>query len=584
MTATQAMTGQGGWPMTCFLTPDGRAVLLRHLLPDAPQLPAACSTRSTTGLARRRRDEVRSRPPGRSPAQLADGRRRCRRPRPSMRRRAAGRRRRGRCADEVRRERRRVRRRAEVPAVDDAGVPAAPPRAHRARRRRCAMADRDLRAMARGGIYDQLAGGFARYSVDARWVVPHFEKMLYDNALLLRVYAHWCRRHRAIALARRVAAETAGVPARATWARRGRLRLGAGRRHRRRRGPDLRLDARPAARGARAPTTAPGPRELFDGHRRRAPSSTARSMLQLPADPADPAALANGSGPRCWPRATGARSPAATTRWSPPGTGWRSPRWPRRAPRWTGRTGSSRRRRAPPTCCSTCTSSTAGCAASSATAWSAPRPGCWRTTPRWPTALLALHQATGAARWLDGRRRAARRRPSRSSPTARSRRVLRHRRRRRGAAAPAPRDHRQRHAVRGSALAAALLTASALTDRRPAGTGRRPRRRCTAAGTLLARAPAVRRALAGRRPRRCSRAAPGRGGRRRADRRRPRWPAPGGPPRAARWSSPASRTPRRAAAGRPAPGRRRGPRPTSAAASSATAPSPPEPTRAAPAS
>ncbi|MCU1600554.1 MAG: hypothetical protein JWO22_1263 [Frankiales bacterium] len=48
-------------------------------------------------------------------------------------------------------------------------------------------------AMARGGMYDQLAGGFARYSVDERWVVPHFEKMLYDNALLLRVYTHWWR-------------------------------------------------------------------------------------------------------------------------------------------------------------------------------------------------------------------------------------------------------------------------------------------------------------------------------------------------------------------------------------------------------
>jgi len=46
-----------------------------------------------------------------------------------------------------------------------------------------------LEAMARGGIHDQLAGGFARYSVDAEWVVPHFEKMLYDNALLLSVYA-----------------------------------------------------------------------------------------------------------------------------------------------------------------------------------------------------------------------------------------------------------------------------------------------------------------------------------------------------------------------------------------------------------
>ena len=48
---------------------------------------------------------------------------------------------------------------------------------------------RGLEAMARGGIYDQLGGGFSRYSVDARWHVPHFEKMLYDNAQLLSVYA-----------------------------------------------------------------------------------------------------------------------------------------------------------------------------------------------------------------------------------------------------------------------------------------------------------------------------------------------------------------------------------------------------------
>ncbi|MBV9820271.1 MAG: thioredoxin domain-containing protein [Solirubrobacterales bacterium] len=47
-----------------------------------------------------------------------------------------------------------------------------------------------LRAMARGGIYDQVGGGFARYSVDATWTVPHFEKMLYDNALLARAYLH----------------------------------------------------------------------------------------------------------------------------------------------------------------------------------------------------------------------------------------------------------------------------------------------------------------------------------------------------------------------------------------------------------
>ncbi|MDQ3537411.1 MAG: thioredoxin domain-containing protein [Actinomycetota bacterium] len=47
-----------------------------------------------------------------------------------------------------------------------------------------------LEAMSRGGIYDHVAGGFARYSVDERWLVPHFEKMLYDNALLLRAYTH----------------------------------------------------------------------------------------------------------------------------------------------------------------------------------------------------------------------------------------------------------------------------------------------------------------------------------------------------------------------------------------------------------
>ena len=47
-----------------------------------------------------------------------------------------------------------------------------------------------LEKMARGGVYDQLAGGFHRYSVDERWVVPHFEKMLYDNTELLRNYVH----------------------------------------------------------------------------------------------------------------------------------------------------------------------------------------------------------------------------------------------------------------------------------------------------------------------------------------------------------------------------------------------------------
>ncbi|MFF2726679.1 thioredoxin domain-containing protein [Streptomyces sp. NPDC058008] len=70
------------------------------------------------------------------------------------------------------------------------------------------MAADSCAAMARGGIHDQLGGGFARYSVDREWVVPHFEKMLYDNALLCRVYAHlW--RATGSDLARRVALDTA---------------------------------------------------------------------------------------------------------------------------------------------------------------------------------------------------------------------------------------------------------------------------------------------------------------------------------------------------------------------------------------
>ncbi|HEY4569630.1 MAG TPA: thioredoxin domain-containing protein, partial [Kribbella sp.] len=71
-----------------------------------------------------------------------------------------------------------------------------------------AMVDQTCERMARGGMYDQLAGGFARYSVDGQWIVPHFEKMLYDNALLLDVYTHWWTTT-ANPLAKRIAEETA---------------------------------------------------------------------------------------------------------------------------------------------------------------------------------------------------------------------------------------------------------------------------------------------------------------------------------------------------------------------------------------
>ncbi|MBT8224633.1 MAG: thioredoxin domain-containing protein [Dactylosporangium sp.] len=71
------------------------------------------------------------------------------------------------------------------------------------------IADQTCAAMAQGGMYDLLGGGFARYSVDRHWSVPHFEKMLYDNALLLRVYTALARLT-GDRLAARVAGETAG--------------------------------------------------------------------------------------------------------------------------------------------------------------------------------------------------------------------------------------------------------------------------------------------------------------------------------------------------------------------------------------
>lgn len=73
------------------------------------------------------------------------------------------------------------------------------------------MTEHTLKMMAYGGIYDQLGGGFARYSTDARWLVPHFEKMLYDNALLSRVYLHaWqvTKKPENKALFRRIVEET----------------------------------------------------------------------------------------------------------------------------------------------------------------------------------------------------------------------------------------------------------------------------------------------------------------------------------------------------------------------------------------
>ena len=112
------------------------------------------------------------------------------------------------------------------------------------------MVRKTLDAMARGGMYDQVGGGFCRYSVDERWLVPHFEKMLYDNALLAEVYLEG---HQATgeAFVRADRPRDPRLrPARDDLAR-GRLLLGDGRRHRGRGGQVLRLDAGADHGGAR---------------------------------------------------------------------------------------------------------------------------------------------------------------------------------------------------------------------------------------------------------------------------------------------------------------------------------------------
>jgi len=203
MEAVQAMTGHGGWPMTSFLTAKGEPFFCGTYWPKERRqgMPGFGEVLASVSAAwADKRDEVE----------------------------AAG-------ADVVRRLDRPVSTgRADVTAslLDSAAAnlatsydgvaggygsaPKFPPSmVLEFLLRRSARTGEGLdlvahtcRAMAHGGMYDQLGGGFARYSVDRRWIVPHFEKMLYDNALLLRIYAHWWRAS-GDDDARRVALETA---------------------------------------------------------------------------------------------------------------------------------------------------------------------------------------------------------------------------------------------------------------------------------------------------------------------------------------------------------------------------------------
>ena len=206
MTATQATTGQGGWPMTVFMTPgkepffcgtyfprdrfqqlilgvaqawrdqrDGVAGQARHVATALAENAAAVTRalRGTGGEARFGEVTAASVSALEHDYDAADGGfGRAPKFPPSM------------VLEFLLRHHRRT------------GAPAA-----------LRMAEGTCEAMARGGMYDQLGGGFARYSTDSAWVVPHFEKMLYDNALLARVYLNlW--RVTGSELGRRVALET----------------------------------------------------------------------------------------------------------------------------------------------------------------------------------------------------------------------------------------------------------------------------------------------------------------------------------------------------------------------------------------
>ncbi len=208
MTATQAMTGQGGWPMTVFATPDGQPFLA------GTYYPRATFVRLVEAVAEAWRDQREAvvQQGAAVVEAVANSQGGGLEPVP------------GAVTDELLAEAAAVLvREHDTTYGGFGGAPKFPPHLamlfllrHHQRTGDAASLEvvrHTAEAMARGGIYDQLAGGFARYSVDSRWVVPHFEKMLYDNALLLRVYTQlW--RLTGDPVAKRVAAETAGFLAR----------------------------------------------------------------------------------------------------------------------------------------------------------------------------------------------------------------------------------------------------------------------------------------------------------------------------------------------------------------------------------
>ena len=209
MQATVALTGHGGWPMSVFVDHDGRPFYAGTYFPPVPRQGMPSFGQLVEALSEAwhdRRDDVLD-ASGRITQALDQ------RTLPSSGEKAPDQ---GRLTEAVTA----LARDADAAHGGFGGAPKFPPSmvlefllrnvAMTGDATSLELAESTLEAMARGGLYDQLGGGFARYCVDADWVVPHFEKMLYDNALLLRVYLHWWRLTRDNPLAERIVRETAG--------------------------------------------------------------------------------------------------------------------------------------------------------------------------------------------------------------------------------------------------------------------------------------------------------------------------------------------------------------------------------------
>jgi hypothetical protein len=182
MDAVVALTGQGGWPMTVFLTPEGEPFFGGTYFPPAPRhgLPSFRQVLDAVASAyRERRADV-----ARSAAQLVEA------IRSSGEAPASAEPLTDSTLSEAVRGLRRV---FDAERGGFGGAPKFPPAStleFLLRRGELDPVTTTLDAMAAGGMYDLVGGGFHRYSVDAGWLVPHFEKMLYDNALLVPAYLH----------------------------------------------------------------------------------------------------------------------------------------------------------------------------------------------------------------------------------------------------------------------------------------------------------------------------------------------------------------------------------------------------------